>query len=89
MLLEEFGYREQLRRALTTGDLIVYGLIFMVPIAPVSVFGFVWHDTGGMVPLAYLLGLIGMLVTARSFAATSVNLADAGVAGSNRTPRRR
>jgi amino acid transporter len=71
MSLEEFGYREQLRRALTTGDLIVYGMIFMVPIAPFSVFGFVWHDARGMVPLAYLLGLVGMLFTALSYAAMS------------------
>jgi amino acid transporter len=71
MSLEEFGYREQLRRALTTGDLIVYGMIFMVPIAPFSVFGFVWHDAKGMVPLAYLLGLVGMLFTALSYAAMS------------------
>jgi amino acid transporter len=71
MSIEEFGYREQLRRALTTGDLIVYGMIFMVPIAPFSVFGFVWHDARGMVPLAYLLGLVGMLFTALSYAAMS------------------
>jgi amino acid transporter len=71
MSIEEFGYREQLRRALTTGDLIVYGMIFMVPIAPFSVFGFVWHDARGMVPLAYLLGLVGMLCTALSYAAMS------------------
>jgi amino acid transporter len=71
MSLEEFGYREQLRRALTTGDLIVYGMIFMVPIAPFGVFGFVWHDARGMVPLAYLLGLVGMLFTALSYAAMS------------------
>jgi len=71
MSLEEFGYREQLRRALSTGDLIVYGMIFMVPIAPFAVFGFVWHDARGMVPLAYLLGLVGMLFTALSYAAMS------------------
>ena len=29
--LEQFGYREQLRRVLTTSDLVIYGLIFMVP----------------------------------------------------------
>ena len=39
--IEEFGYKEQLHRALTTKDLIIYGLIFMVPIAPFAVFGFV------------------------------------------------
>jgi amino acid transporter len=69
--LEEFGYQEQLHRALTTKDLIIYGMIFMVPIAPYSVFGFVWNDAKGMVPLAYLLGLIGMFFTALSYAAMS------------------
>jgi amino acid transporter len=71
MSLQEFGYQEQLRRALTTKDLIIYGMIFMVPIAPFGVFGFVWNESKGMVPLAYLLGLIGMFFTALSYAAMS------------------
>src|ERR1700722_7678800 len=69
--LEDFGYKEQLSRALTTRDLVVYGMIFMVPIAPYSVFGFVWNDAKGMVPLAYLVGLIGMFFTAMSYAELS------------------
>jgi amino acid transporter len=71
MSLEEFGYKEQLRRVLTTKDLIIYGMIFMVPIAPFGVFGFVWAEAKGMVPLAYLVGLIGMFFTALSYAAMS------------------
>src|SRR6202166_1521565 len=71
MSLQEFGYQEQLKRVLTTRDLIIYGMIFMVPIAPYSVFGFVWNDAKGMVPLAYLVGLIGMFFTAMSYAAMS------------------
>jgi amino acid transporter len=71
MTLEAFGYKEQLHRALTTKDLIVYGMIFMVPIAPFGVFGFVWNEAKGMVPLAYLVGLIGMFFTALSYAAMS------------------
>lgn len=71
MSLEQFGYREQLQRALTTRDLLIYGMIFMVPIAPYSVFGFVWNDAKGMVPLAYLIGLVGMFFTAMSYAAMS------------------
>jgi len=71
MSLQEFGYQEQLRRALTTKDLVIYGMIFMVPIAPFGVFGFVWNESKGMVPLAYLLGLIGMFFTALSYAAMS------------------
>jgi amino acid transporter len=69
--LEQFGYQQQLHRTLTTRDLVVYGMIFMVPIAPYSVFGFVWNDSRGMVPLAYLVGLIGMFFTALSYAAMS------------------
>jgi amino acid transporter len=71
MSLQDFGYKEQLNRVLTTRDLIIYGMIFMVPIAPFSVFGFVWNDAKGMVPLAYLVGLIGMFFTALSYAAMS------------------
>jgi amino acid transporter len=69
--LEQFGYRQELRRALTTRDLVVYGMIFMVPIAPQAVYGFVWDASKGMVPLAYLLGLVGMFFTAMSYAAMS------------------
>jgi amino acid transporter len=69
--VEQFGYREELHRTLSTRDLIVYGMIFMVPIAPYAVFGFVWVIARGMVPLAYLVGLIGMLFTAMSYAAIS------------------
>lgn len=69
--LERFGYRQQLKRALSTRDLVIYGLIFMVPIAPFSVFGFVWNDARGMVPLAYLVGLVGMYFTAMSYASMS------------------
>src|SRR4029077_7044521 len=69
--LEQFGYRQQLKRALSTRDLVVYGMIFMGPIAPSSVFGFVWNDARGMVPLAYVVGLVGMYFTAMSYASMS------------------
>jgi amino acid transporter len=71
MSLEPFGYEDQLDRALTLSDLVVYGMIFMVPIAPFAVFGYVSEGAGGMVSLAYLIGMIGMLFTALSYAAMS------------------
>ncbi|MDB5937437.1 MAG: putative amino acid transporter, partial [Massilia sp.] len=37
--IEEFGYRQELKRTLKFSDLLVYGLIFMVPIAPFAIFG--------------------------------------------------
>ena len=42
MSVEQFGYKQELHRALTFRDLLVYGMIFMVPIAPFGVFGYVW-----------------------------------------------
>jgi amino acid transporter len=69
--LERFGYKQELKRVLSTKDLVVYGMIFMVPIAPYAVFGFVWNDAKGMVPLAYFVGLVGMFFTAMSYAAMS------------------
>ena len=69
--LEQFGYQQQLKRVLSTADLIIYGMILMVPIAPFAIFGFVWEDSRGMVPLAYLLGMIGMAFTAASYAQMS------------------
>jgi amino acid transporter len=76
--LDQFGYEEQLDRALGLRDLIVYGMIFMVPIAPFGVFGFVWKEAGGMVPLAYLVGLVGMFFTALSYASMSAAFPLAG-----------
>jgi len=71
MSVEQFGYEDQLDRALTLTDLVVYGMIFMVPIAPFAVFGFAWQDAKGMVALTYLIGMVGMLFTALSYAAMS------------------
>ena len=69
--LAEFGYRQELRRSLSTTDLIVYGLVFMVPIAPWAIFGTVYNEAKGMVPLVYLIGLVAMIFTAVSYAQMS------------------
>jgi hypothetical protein len=36
--LEHLGYRQEFQRALTFRDLVVYGMVFMVPISPFGVF---------------------------------------------------
>jgi amino acid transporter len=69
--VEEFGYRQELKRSLSFTDLLVYGLIFMVPIAPFGIFGSVFQASGGMVVLAYLIGALGMAFTAASYAQMS------------------
>jgi amino acid transporter len=68
---EAFGYRQELRRSLGLADLLVYGLIFIAPIAPLSVFGFVFNISNGMVPLVYVVGLAAMMFTGFSYVAMS------------------
>jgi amino acid transporter len=62
-----FGYRQELKRSLTFTDLLVYGLVFMVPIAPFGIFGGVFQASGGMVALAYAIGMLAMAFTAASY----------------------
>lgn len=69
--LEAFGYRQELKRSLSLFDLTVYGLVFINPIAPVAVFGFVFNASHGMVPLVYIVGLVAMLFTAWSYMSMS------------------
>lgn len=69
--VEAFGYRQELKRSLSFTDLLVYGLIFMVPIAPFGIFGSVFQASGGMVVLAYAVGALGMAFTAASYAQMS------------------
>ena len=69
--VESFGYRQELKRSLSYFDLLVYGLVFITPIGPFAVFGFVYNASKGMVPLVYFVGLIAMLFTAASYSAMS------------------
>jgi amino acid transporter len=69
--VEQFGYRQELQRSLRFTDLLVYGLIFMVPIAPFGIFGSVYQGSGGMVALAYAVGMVAMMFTASSYAQMS------------------
>ncbi|WP_416875531.1 APC family permease [Kitasatospora sp. SC0581] len=69
--IESYGYQQELRRSLGFTDLLVYGLVFMVPIAPFGIFGGVFQGSGGMVALAYVLGMVAMMFTALSYAQMS------------------
>ncbi|HYQ70223.1 APC family permease [Actinophytocola sp.] len=69
--IQRFGYQQELRRSLSFWDLLIYGLIFMVPIAPFGIFGSVFEVAGGMVALAYAVGAVGMVFTAISYAQMS------------------
>ncbi|MEV4199356.1 APC family permease [Micromonospora globbae] len=65
--LQRFGYQQELRRALRFRDLLAYGLIFMVPIAPMAIFGAVFSVSGGMVVMAYAIGMVALVFTAFSY----------------------
>ena len=43
----------------------------MVPIAPFGIFGSVFQGSGGMVALAYAIGMVAMMFTALSYAQMS------------------
>ena len=67
-----------LRRSLSLGDLLVYGLVFIVPIAPFVIFGVVFNASKGMVPLTYVIGLLAMVFTALSYREMSESFPVAG-----------
>ena len=55
------------KRTVGVFDMVVYGLIFMVPIATFSLFGGVSNASGGMPALAYFVAFIGMFFSVLSF----------------------
>ena len=57
----------RLRRVLTRGDLILYGLVILTPTAPYPVFGIVQEVSGGHAALSYLVAMVAMLFTAASY----------------------
>ncbi len=69
--IERYGYTQELHRSLSFTDLLVYGLVFMVPIAPFGIFGGVFQGSGGMVALAYVIGMVAMIFTAWSYSQMS------------------
>jgi amino acid transporter len=67
-----------LRRSLSSGDLIVYGLLFIGPLAPVGVFGVLDAKSSGAVALVYLVATLAMAFTALSYAQMSRQVPHAG-----------
>lgn len=57
-----------LRRSLGFRDLVVYGLLFIAPMAPVGVFGALDAKSHGAVALVYVVATVAMGLTAFSYA---------------------
>lgn len=68
---EQRIYKQELKRSLSFWDLLIYGMVFMVPIAPFGIYGSVAQGSNGMVALTYLIGMIGMIFTAFSYSQMS------------------
>lgn len=68
----------RLARRLTRRDLIVYGLLFIGPLAPVGVYGVLDARTSGAVALVYVAATIAMAFTAWSYAEMSRVVPHAG-----------
>jgi len=58
----------RLRRSLGFRDLVVYGLLFIAPMAPVGVFGTLDAKSHGAVALVYIVATVAMAFTAFSYA---------------------
>ncbi|MEV5384077.1 APC family permease [Streptomyces sp. NPDC052721] len=62
------GAHKRLRRSLGFRDLVVYGLLFIAPMAPVGVFGTLDAKSHGAVALVYVVATVAMAFTAFSYA---------------------
>ena len=67
-----------LKRTLKTKDLIIYGLIFMIPLAPAGMYGAYLSPANGMVALCFLIGMVAMAFTGMSYRVMSQNYPMAG-----------
>lgn len=57
-----------LKRVLGTPSLVIFGLAYMLPLTVFTTYGIVTQLTGGRVASAYIITLIAMTFTARSYA---------------------
>jgi amino acid transporter len=76
--LESLGYKQELNRTMSLYDVVVYGLIYMVPLAPLQVFGFAYNFSGGMVAAAYAVAAVAMYFSAVSYSEMALEFPVAG-----------
>ena len=81
------GEGHGLRRSLGPRDLVVYGLLFIAPMAPVGVFGTLDAKSHGAVALVYVVATVAMAFTAFSCAQMVRVVPQAGSVSPTRVPR--
>ena len=57
----------ELKRILTLGHLVLFGITFVGPTAPFPMFGIVSSVSHGHMALAYMIGMVAMVLTAQSY----------------------
>lgn len=67
-----------LKRSLSSADLLIHGLMFIGPLAPFAIYGYLSSISKGMVVLAYLVGALAMSFTAYSYKLLSADFPLAG-----------
>jgi len=65
--VEQFGYKQELKRTLGVRDLVIFGMVFMSPSSCMSLFGLMSIFSGGHNVLCYSIGFVAMLFTALSY----------------------
>ena len=60
------------KRVLGVPSLVLFGLVYMVPLTAFTTYGIVTQLTGGRVAATYIITLVAMVFTARSYARMSV-----------------
>ena len=60
------------KRVLGVPSLVLFGLVYMVPLTAFTTYGIVTQLTGGRVAMTYVITLVAMVFTARSYARMSV-----------------
>lgn len=61
------GSGDPFQSTLTVRNMVIWGLICMVPISPMAIYGGVFVDSGGMPALAFLVGFVAVLFSVLSF----------------------
>jgi putrescine importer len=72
--------RGELRRVLTLWDLVLYGIVLIMPIAAVPLFGIVQQISGGYAVSTILIAMVAMTLTAYSYGRMATRYPVAGSA---------
>lgn len=65
--INTFGYKEQLNRTLSLKDLVLFGLLFMNPIAGLTFFGLMAVVSEGNAISSYVIAFVAVIFTALSY----------------------